>query len=58
MARFSAAEGGVKEAVSGVDDDKVRSLSPLLGEHTDEVLLGLGYSKEEIVSLRKEGVVG
>jgi len=37
---------------------KVRSLSPLLGEHTDEILLGLGYSQEEIRSLQQEGVVG
>jgi formyl-CoA transferase len=25
--------------------------SPLLGEHTDEVLASLGYSKEEILAL-------
>ncbi|PIW40497.1 MAG: CoA transferase, partial [Chloroflexi bacterium CG15_BIG_FIL_POST_REV_8_21_14_020_46_15] len=37
---------------------KVRSLSPLLGEHTDEVLASLGYRKGEIDKLRKEGVVG
>ena len=37
---------------------KVRSLSPLLGEHADEVLLGLGYGQEEIGRLRQEGVVG
>jgi crotonobetainyl-CoA:carnitine CoA-transferase CaiB-like acyl-CoA transferase len=36
---------------------KVRSLSPLLGEHTDEVLQGLGYAREEIENLRKEGVI-
>jgi crotonobetainyl-CoA:carnitine CoA-transferase CaiB-like acyl-CoA transferase len=37
---------------------KVRSLSPLHGEHTDEILLGLDYSQEEIENLRREGVVG
>ena len=37
---------------------EVRSLSPLLGEHTDEILLGLGHSQEEIENLRQEGVVG
>ncbi|MFI5338594.1 MAG: CaiB/BaiF CoA transferase family protein [Candidatus Methylomirabilales bacterium] len=30
---------------------------PLLGQHTDEVLQGLGYAKEEIGRLRQEGVV-
>ncbi len=30
---------------------------PRLGEHTDEVLLGLGYAAEEIASLRDQGVV-
>ncbi len=36
---------------------KVRSLSPLPGEHTDEILRGLGYKQEEISNLRQEGVV-
>jgi formyl-CoA transferase len=31
--------------------------SPLLGEHTDEVLEHLGYSPSDIVALRNEGVV-
>ena len=35
----------------------VRSLSPLLGEHTDEILQGLGLNQGEIESLRKEGVI-
>jgi crotonobetainyl-CoA:carnitine CoA-transferase CaiB-like acyl-CoA transferase len=37
---------------------KVRSLGPLHGEHTDELLLGLGYGQEKIQSLREKGVVG
>ncbi len=37
---------------------KVRSLSPLLGEHTEEILQELGYSQEEIEDLRQEAVVG
>jgi len=36
---------------------KVRSLAPLPGEHTDEILEELGYKREEIQSLRQEGVV-
>ena len=37
---------------------KVRSLSPLLGEHTDEILQGLGFDQGEIESLRNESVIG
>ena len=36
---------------------KVRSLSPLPGEHTDETLQGVGYNREEIEDLRREGIV-
>jgi formyl-CoA transferase len=32
--------------------------APLLGEHTDEVLTELGYSQEQIATLRDEKVVG
>ena len=35
----------------------VRRPAPLLGEHTDEVLVGLGYSHEEIGKLREQGVI-
>jgi formyl-CoA transferase len=31
--------------------------SPLLGEHTDEVLGQLGFSADEIAALRTEGAV-
>ena len=31
--------------------------SPLLGEHTDEVLREIGMSKEEITAAKEEGVV-
>lgn len=37
---------------------KVRTFTPLTGEHTEEVLQGLDYSSEEIESLRKEGAIG
>ncbi|HEX2174174.1 MAG TPA: CoA transferase, partial [Dehalococcoidia bacterium] len=36
---------------------EVRAPAPLLGEHTAEVLSGLGYSTEEIRSLGKSGVL-
>ena len=36
---------------------KVRSLAPLPGEHTDEILEELGYEREEIENLRQDGVV-
>jgi formyl-CoA transferase len=31
--------------------------SPLLGEHTDEVLAELGYTKEQVAALRSEGAI-
>ena len=36
----------------------VRSSAPALGQHLDEVLLGLGYRAEEIQALRASGVIG
>jgi len=36
---------------------KVRSLSPILGEHTDEVLTRLGYNKQRINELRQRGTI-
>ena len=36
---------------------KVRSLSPLLGQHTEQILLELNYSEEEIQSLHQTGVI-
>ena len=32
--------------------------SPMLGEHTEEILLQIGYSKENILSLEENGVIG
>ena len=36
----------------------VRRFGPNPGEHTEEVLLDLGYSKVRIEELRKDGVLG
>ena len=36
---------------------KVRTLSPLLGDHTEEILQNLGYSGEDIGLWRQEGVI-
>lgn len=43
--RFSETEAGIRER------------PPLLGEHTEEVLLGLGYAPGEIATLRARGVI-
>jgi crotonobetainyl-CoA:carnitine CoA-transferase CaiB-like acyl-CoA transferase len=34
-----------------------RRRAPLVGEHTDEILAGLGYNDAEIAALREEGVI-
>jgi crotonobetainyl-CoA:carnitine CoA-transferase CaiB-like acyl-CoA transferase len=47
---------GIAPKLSGTPG-KVRSLSPLPGEHTDGVLQELGYKRAEIENLRQEGVV-
>ena len=36
---------------------RMNSMAPELGEHTEEVLLSLGYSWEEIAQLHEEGVI-
>jgi len=36
---------------------KVRSLSPLSGEHTDEILQELGYKRKEIENLKQQNVI-
>lgn len=37
---------------------EVRGTAPLLGQHTDDVLAGLGYDEAKIASLRERGAVG
>jgi len=36
---------------------KFRSFSPVLGQHTDEILKDLGYTKKQIEELRKSGAI-
>lgn len=36
---------------------KIRHAAPLLGEHTEEILEGLGFSGDEITDLRKQGAI-
>jgi crotonobetainyl-CoA:carnitine CoA-transferase CaiB-like acyl-CoA transferase len=36
---------------------KIRRAAPLLGEHTEETLVGLGYSEKEIAHLRERKVI-
>ncbi|KAK9449045.1 CoA-transferase family III [Limtongia smithiae] len=36
----------------------IRMAPPTLGQHTDEVLTGLGLSEKEIADMREQGVVG
>jgi crotonobetainyl-CoA:carnitine CoA-transferase CaiB-like acyl-CoA transferase len=38
-------------------DPEIRAPPPTLGQHTEEMLLSVGYSKEEILRLREKGVV-
>jgi crotonobetainyl-CoA:carnitine CoA-transferase CaiB-like acyl-CoA transferase len=37
---------------------KVRSLSPIFGEHTEEILRELSYNKSQIKELRKSNIIG
>lgn len=37
---------------------RIRSLAPALGAHTEEILLEVGFTWDEIVQLREEGVAG
>ena len=37
---------------------KIRSLPPIPGENTDEILRGLGYDEQRISHLRQEGAIG
>jgi crotonobetainyl-CoA:carnitine CoA-transferase CaiB-like acyl-CoA transferase len=47
LAAFKFADGG----------PSIETPPPRLGQHNDEVLASLGYSKAEIATLRAEGVI-
>lgn len=47
MAAFKFADGG----------PSIETPPPRLGQHTDEVLVSLGYSKDDIATLRAEGAI-
>jgi len=47
QAAFTFAHGG----------PSIETPPPRLGEHTEEVLLGLGYTKEQIAALREEDII-
>ena len=36
---------------------RIRNLPPLLGEHTEEILIGLDYNKQRINELRQEAII-
>jgi len=36
---------------------KFRSFAPIIGQHTDEILQGLGYSEQQIEEMRKSGAI-
>ena len=44
--------------IFGDEPCEVRSPAPALGEHTDEILSAIGYSEDNIASLRDKNVVG
>jgi alpha-methylacyl-CoA racemase len=49
---------GLPVKLSRTPGDADRRPGPALGEHTDEVLAGLGYRDDEAARLRAEGAVG
>ena len=39
-------------------DNDILSKAPSLGQHTEEILISLGYSNNQIEELINEGVIG
>ena len=60
-ATFPGIEGSLPLAPTPIELSETpgtyRRPAPLVGEHTDEILTGLGYEFAEIVALREEGVI-
>jgi len=52
--RFKAINSPVKFSQTPA---AIRSLAPELGQHTEEILLDLGYSWDDLAGLKKEGVI-
>jgi alpha-methylacyl-CoA racemase len=48
---------GVPVKLSRTPGDPARAPGPGLGEHTDEILAGAGYSREQIAALHEQGAV-
>jgi crotonobetainyl-CoA:carnitine CoA-transferase CaiB-like acyl-CoA transferase len=44
----------VRMSASGIG---VRAAAPKLGQHTDQILAGLGYASADIAALRRERVI-
>lgn len=40
-----------------VSKPSIRTAPPTLGQHTDEVLTELGYSDEDVATMKSEGVI-
>ena len=51
-----AKQVGIPIKLSGTPGE-VETCSPLFGEHTDEVMLSLGYSSQEIEELHQIGEI-
>jgi crotonobetainyl-CoA:carnitine CoA-transferase CaiB-like acyl-CoA transferase len=52
--RFKAINSPVKFSQTPAT---IRSLAPEMGQHTEEILLELGYTWDDMAGLKKEGVI-
>ncbi|MFC1962170.1 CaiB/BaiF CoA transferase family protein [Chloroflexota bacterium] len=44
--------------LQGIEPAKSYDHAPILGEHSREILLGLGYSEQQVAELNEQGVIG